>query len=163
MPKDTSKTVTIRVRIADSEIEVTGPPDFVERKVREFLDQAPSPGRAPPSGQASRPRQLGISLKGSSPAQFLRKLNPKSDVDAVLGAGFFLERARNQDNFTAREVRTLLAEAKRRPPKNPNDAINSNIKKGLIMSAGNRENKIAFVLTSDGEEQIEEALSESRG
>ena len=66
-----------------------------------------------------------------------------------------MEKIKSQENFTAQEVRDVLGQAKRPPPKNTNDAINGNIKKGLIMSAGDRDNKMAFVLTSDGEDLVQ--------
>lgn len=35
-------SVTMRVRVGDAEIEVTGPPDFVKTEIRDFLERAPS-------------------------------------------------------------------------------------------------------------------------
>jgi hypothetical protein len=43
--KDDETSVTMRVRIGDSEMEITGPVDFVEKKIAEFLKSAPHPGR----------------------------------------------------------------------------------------------------------------------
>lgn len=94
-----------------------------------------------------------------SPAQLLNKLKPKTDVDRVLAAGFYLEKHSRQENFTANEIAILLRNAKRPPPKNPNDAVNQNIRKGLMMPAGDREGIMAFVLTSDGETEINERLT----
>jgi hypothetical protein len=36
-------SVTMRVRVGDSEMEITGPADFVERKIAEFLKNPPTP------------------------------------------------------------------------------------------------------------------------
>ena len=36
-------SVTMRARVGDSEIEITGPADFVERKIAEFLKNPPTP------------------------------------------------------------------------------------------------------------------------
>jgi hypothetical protein len=36
-------SVTMRVRVGDSELEITGPADFVERKIAEFLKNPPTP------------------------------------------------------------------------------------------------------------------------
>jgi hypothetical protein len=160
MAKTDPTSVTIRVRVGDSEIEVTGPKDYVEKKVDEFLKSPPKGIQQPsthPSSQAlSTTEPAG---KKISPAQFFKKCNPKTDVDRVLVAGSYLEQIRNAQDFTAAEVRDLVKDAKWPPPINVNDAINRNIKKGFLMSAGERENKRAFVLTSDGEDFVRDLPS----
>lgn len=162
MAKRDSGSVTIRVRVGDSEIEVTGPKVYVEKKIDEFLKSTPR-GLAQPSTPSSvhSVTQAGPTGKKVSPAQFFKKCNPKTDIDRVLVAGFYLEQSRNTQNFTASEVRDLIKEAKWPPPANVNDAINKNITKGFVMSAGDRDNKRAFVLTSDGEDVVKEMPSRS--
>ena len=44
MAKQKDFSVTMRVRVGDKEIEITGPNDYVEKKIGEFLNQAPSSG-----------------------------------------------------------------------------------------------------------------------
>jgi len=162
MPKE-KPNVTMRVRIGESEIEVTGPSDFVEKKTAEFLEkqkQAPVfPSKGPAKvGMQTTTEATQTLAKGISVAQFFRKTSPKTDVDRVLSAGYFLEKVRNQDNFTASEISDTVRGAKIPPPRNTNDAINKNIKKGYMMSSGDKEGKMAFVLTSDGEDTIAELL-----
>lgn len=159
MAKGKTSGVTIRVRVGDSEIEVTGPKSYVEKKIGEFLKKPPTSISGTTASPVSEPVS-GRELKGRkmSPAQFFKKYNPKTDNDRVLVAGFYLEQVKNLQNFTAAEVRDQIRDAKRQPPKNVNDAINQNIRKGLLMSAGDRDDKIAFVLTSDGEDQVTEML-----
>jgi hypothetical protein len=94
-----------------------------------------------------------------SVAQFFKKISPKTDIDRVLAAGFFLEKFKNQDGFTASEISDTVRGAKIPPPSNTNDSINKNIKKGYMMPSGDKEGKMAFVLTSDGEETIVELLN----
>lgn len=156
-----AEKVTMRIRVGESELEVTGPRKFVEKKIEDFLGlqkhlSAPvSPKAALRKGaQASQtePRKL-------SPAQFFRKVAPGTDVERILAAGYFLEVFENQESFTALEAREVVRSAKIPPPKNPNDSINKNIKKGLMMAAGDKEGKMAFVLTSDGEEEIAATLN----
>lgn len=147
----------MRVRVGDKEIEITGPNEYVERKVAEFLNQSSSatalPLSAPPAKETATPH-----AKGTSPAQFFKAANPKTDNDRVLVATYFLEKHRNAQNATAAEIRGLIAEAKRTPPTNTNDAINQNIRKGFLMTAGDRENKMTVVVTSDGELEVEEMV-----
>jgi len=162
MPKE-KRNVTMRVRIGESEIEVTGPRDFVEKKIAEFLEkQKQAPGfTITGSGKVSMPKTteaqqaLGPRM---SVAQFFKKTSARTDVDRVLAAGYFLERVKNQDNFTASEISDTVRGAKIPPPRNTNDAINKNIKKGYMMPSGDKEGKMAFVLTSDGEDMIAELL-----
>jgi hypothetical protein len=156
MAKATRSSVTIRVRVGDTEIEVTGPSDYVEKKIEDFLktpikaaqSQAPAPGVGiTPEAAIGKPK---------SPAQFFKQCNPKSANDRALLGGYFLEKFRKAQNFTAGDIREIVKEAKWPPPPNVNDAINQNIRKGYIMTAGDREGKIAFVVTSDGEVFVEE-------
>lgn len=162
MAKTSISNVTMRIRVGENELEVTGPSDFVEKKINEFLKQQEKISSLPqtqykPQGKVVKEPTTG---KKISVAQFLRNLTSKSLVDKVLGAGYYLEKYNNHESFTAHEIREIIKSAKAVPPRNPNDAINNNIKKGLIMSAGDKDGNRAFVLTTDGEDVINEMLSE---
>jgi hypothetical protein len=157
------QAVTMRVRVGDREIEVTGPPEFVEKKIEEFLEVKKGTGiqRSPAdAGVDAHPSAVRASstVKSQSMAQFFKKFGPKSDVDRVLFAGYYLESYQNTEKFTAAEIREAIRGAKHPPPKNTSDAIAQNIRKGLMMAAGDKEGKIAYVLTSDGEEKINESI-----
>lgn len=161
-----SDAVTMRVRVADSELEITGPKDFAEKKISEFL-AAVTKQIGPISAldrKGSVSQTIGTATgqrKEISTAQFFKKVKPQTDIDRVLAAGYYLETYRNMDNFTAGEIReTIRNEAKTQPPGNTNNLINANIKKGYMMSAGDKEGKKAFVLTSDGEDAINTLLAE---
>ncbi|MBI5888304.1 MAG: hypothetical protein HZB82_06290 [Deltaproteobacteria bacterium] len=162
MSKEKTMNVTMRVRIGESEIEVTGLSNYVEKKVAEFLEkqnQVFVPSGVGSSKSTTLPAtHMPASSKVMSIAQFFKKISPKSDVDRVLVAGYFLEKSKSQDNFTASEVSETIRSAKIPPPKNPNHSINQNIRKGHMMPSGDKEGKMAFVLTSDGEEVITELL-----
>lgn len=160
MAKAETARVTVRLRIGESEIEITGSQKYVDKKIAEFIKQPPTQAVKLMSDDAPPQTKASQATKQLSVAQFFKKVSPKSAVDQVLSAGFYLETHQAQENFTASEVSVVIKNAKIRPPKNPNDAINNNIKKGLIMSAGNRDSKIAFVLTSDGEEEIRDRLGQ---
>lgn len=159
MAKNKAHNVTIRVRLGESELEVTGPIDFAEKKIAEFIAQQK---RTPEPSLASDLSLLppGVSnsslapLKRMSEGQFFKKVNPRTDVDRAVTAAYYLEKMRDKENFTANEVKEVIRKAKVPPPKNPSDAIQKNIKKGYVMVAGNKEGKMAFVLTTDGEEYI---------
>jgi hypothetical protein len=152
-----SPDVTMRVRVGDAEIEVTGPEEFVTHQIKQFLERTPvrSPETIQPRSPASSPEHK---LKPKSPAQFFKMSNPRTDIDRTLAGIYFLEKYRNVQDATAAEIRDVIKEAKVPPPTNVNDAVNRNIRKGLIMSAGDRENKMVFVVTSDGEAAVEEMI-----
>jgi hypothetical protein len=153
MENEQAKPVTMRVRVGDSEMEVTGPLEFVERKIAEFLQKAPA-GDARAQESTSVPTVSA--RKAQSPAQFFKSCNPRSDTARALVAAYFLEKHKNAENVTAAEIREIIREAKVPPPTNPSESVNQNIRKGLLMAAGERDNRRAFVLTSDGEAAVED-------
>lgn len=165
MPKTGDSDVTMRVRIGDAEVEVTGPAAFVEQKVEEFLEkQASLQGSKSVGGQAvaetlPSEKAAGPQAKPMSAAQFFKKSGARSDVDRILVAGYYLERTRGQEVFTSTEAAELVRGAKINPATNPSDAISKNIRKGLIMAAGDRGKKRVYVLTSDGEDAVNEMVS----
>jgi len=161
--KDAVKTtgVTMRVRVGDAEIEVTGPPAFVKAEIKEFLERTPAPTTSgvASSAAASAPEQKS---KPKSPAQFFKMSNPRSDVDRTLVGAYFLERYRDMQNASASEIRDVIKEAKVPPPRNINDSVNQNIRKGLMMTAGDREKKMVFVVTSDGEAAVDQMIGNAK-
>lgn len=151
--------ITMRVRVGDSEIEITGPSDYVERKIAEFLKARPKPSGDGPAAERSSSTRQGRQL---SPAQFFKQCNPRTDNDRTLLAAFFLEKYRNEQSSTAADIREVIREAKVPPPRNPSDSINQNIRKGLLMTAGEKENRMAFVVTSDGEAAVDDMQSKKK-
>ena len=155
--------VTMRVRVGEAELEVTGPQRFVENKIAEFLKEhrdlsAKSPAKQHVKGDPSPLPQV---KKRTSIAQFFRSISPKSAVDKALAVGYYLEKVDELESFTAAEIRDKIKQAKEPPPKNPSDVVNQNIKKGHMMAAGDKGGKMAFVLTTDGERQVEKMISQS--
>jgi hypothetical protein len=163
MLKEKTPNVTMRVRIGESEIEVTGPSDFVEKKIAEFVEKQKLGAASSSPSSTNDSTSSGIEpaqtlAKGMSVAQFFKKVSLKTDLDRVLAAGYFLEKFKNQDSFSSSEVKDTIRGARTPPPRNTSDSINKNIKKGYIMPSGDKDGKMAFVLTSDGEEMIAELL-----
>lgn len=165
MAEKEQPSVTMRVRIGDNELEVTGPIDFVEKKIAEFREQqkaihSTDAGQRPHKSKAQELLDLMKPDKQMSAAQFFKKVSPKSDVDRCLAAAYYLEKIKGEEKFTAAELSELIrTEAKRQPPKNPNLTVHQNIQKGYMMGAGDKDGKMAVVLTSDGEEAIEALLN----
>lgn len=161
MAKKESVSVTMRVRVGENELEVTGPSDYVENKIAEFLERQKSipEARATKTPPTLTDQTSSRSSKKKSVAQFFKQITLKTDVDRALAAGFYLEQINNEENFTAAEIAETIRASKTPPPKNPNDAVNKNIKKGYMMAAGDKDGKMAFVLTTDGEEAIKALLN----
>lgn len=161
MPKNIP--VTMRVRVGDAELEVTGPHDFVEKKIAEFLKLTPMPAHISVTGAGTPPSTIADrKLKAMSPGQFFKTCNPKTDADRVLVGAYFLEKFGNAQNATVGEIKALISGAKRPPPSNTNDAASQNIRKGFLMTAGDRENKMTFVVTSDGEAAVEAMMGQNK-
>ena len=158
-------SVTMRVRIGDNELEVTGPIDFVERKIAEFREQPKGifsigTGQRPHKSASQELSPLMKPDKKTSVAQFFKKIHPQSHADRYLAAGYYLEKNEDMEKFTVAELSEIINKgAKKQLPQNPNDVVNGNIKKGLMMAAGDKDGKMAFVLTSDGEEAIDALLN----
>jgi hypothetical protein len=148
----------MRVRIGDAEVEVTGPTEFVKAEIKQFMQRSPL-AHAQETGKTSPAATVPQQGKPKSPAQFFKMSSPRSDVERTLAGAYFLEKYRNVPNSSASEIRDVIKEAKVPPPANVNDAINRNIRKGLMMSAGDRESKMVFVLTSDGEGAVEQMVT----
>ncbi|MEO6971005.1 MAG: hypothetical protein ABI217_08940 [Chthoniobacterales bacterium] len=148
-------------------MEVSGPSDFVEEKIKNFLAHAPLASKTGSSSSATT-EGSGIETRAErqgrpqSPAQFFKLCSPQTDNARTLVAAYFLEKFRSAENFTAGELREVIREAKVPSPRNPSDAVNQNIRKGLLMTAGDKNNKMAFVLTSDGEAAVEDMQHKSK-
>jgi hypothetical protein len=91
---DKADSVTMRVRIGDSELEVSGSKQFVKKEIDEFLEKQRQllVGQTRPSiPPTAHPAQgVPVADKAMSIAQFFKQTSPKSDVDRTLFAGYFL-------------------------------------------------------------------------
>jgi hypothetical protein len=151
--------VTMRVKIGDAELEVSGPQKFVEEKVAEFVTAHGSKRETTPATGSPMEATAGDQARKSSTlAQLLKKAAVKSDVDRVLVAGYHLETVRGMVSFTAADIKEAIRQAKATPPSNPSDAVAKNIKKGLMMQAGDKDGRMAYVLTTDGIEFVGEHM-----
>ncbi len=84
MTKKSDAVVTMRVKIGEAELEVTGPQAFVEEKIESFVTAHRAGGASalkeetPGADPSPPPRPL---KKQGSLAQLFKKLNTKSDVE----------------------------------------------------------------------------------
>jgi hypothetical protein len=148
----------MRVKIGDAELEVSGPQKFVEEKVAAFVTaqggREKAGAGAPPTPTATLDREH----KAATLPQLLKKVPVKSDVDRVWVAGYYLETVKGLQSFTAADIKDAIHGARVSPPSNPSDVIAKNIKKGLMMQAGDKDGRMAYVLTTDGVEFVADQL-----
>jgi hypothetical protein len=91
-----------------------------------------------------------------SPTEYVLKLKPSGDVERTLVFANFLEEHRHLSGFTAEDIASLFMEARLKKPANVADKIGKNIRKGLLMSAGEADGKKTWKLTLSGQAYIRE-------
>ena len=94
-----------------------------------------------------------ISLK-----EFLISKNPKGAVNKTLVIAYYLEKHKGNKNFTVKELESGFREAREKVPKNINDKIYQNIKKGYMDEAEKKNNRKSYYLTTTGESFVRDKL-----
>ena len=98
--------------------------------------------------------------KRISPKEFLIAKKPRSGAEKTLVLAYYLEKHRGVSPFTIRDLRQIFMEAKEPIPKNLNDKVNLNIRRGLIMEVGKKNGLKAWTLTNSGEDYVETVMKE---
>lgn len=92
---------------------------------------------------------------------FLFSKKPVDDVQKALTIGYFLEKFRSIEAFNTKDLEDGFREAKESVPANINDVVNNNIRKGNMMEAKEKKDKLkAWNLTSSGERFVENDFKE---
>ena len=87
--------VTMRVRVGDSELEVSGPKEFVEEKIDEFLKKSRQTVVTPSHQHStSLAESVETTVRKMSLAQFFKKTSPQTDNDRVLLAAYFQKKCK---------------------------------------------------------------------
>jgi hypothetical protein len=149
----------IKLRRGDFEIEIQGDKEYVDNKFRELMETQPFPKTAQPlTSQPKIPAADGS--KPLSLREFVDQFNTKAHMDFVLLIGFYLERYRGQDSFTATDIKNSYLEM-REKLSNAGPFISQNVRKGFLMEAPRKEGikKAMYSLTRKGIQFIENGLS----
>ena len=94
--------------------------------------------------------------------EFILTKGPKNDVEKTLVIGYYLENFRGLSSFNAKDLEDGFREAKEKVPENINYKVIKNIKKGFMMEAKEKKDKLkAWTLTSTGERFVENELPRS--
>lgn len=99
--------------------------------------------------------------KRMSLREFMNSLSMSSDVQRALAIGFYLEQHEQMGSFNAQDIKRGFSLAKEPSPKNINDTINKNIRKGYFMETDERKDGTkAWTLTNSGIESINEEVGQ---
>ena len=149
--------VTLKLAVGNVSVEVTGPSEYADRKLEELLARYLSTSKT--GSTESSPVATEIVAKAVSPAEFLKKTKHENQADRAIILGFYLERLKSQNNFTTGELGELGKNAKY-PFTNISDTVAKSVGRGLMMSAGEKDNQRAYALTASGEALVESMLVE---
>lgn len=101
--------------------------------------------------------------KNKSLREFLNEQSLKSANDRALAIAYFLETNKGYESFNADDIKDGFRQARIPSPKNPNDIINKNIAKGLMMdSESSKDGKKAWVLTASGEKLMKSSFEKAK-
>jgi hypothetical protein len=150
--------VTIKLAIAHFSVEVTGPSEYVEKKLEELVGRYYSFGGTVPAQSTIVAGPVEPGGKKLSAAEFLRKTGHKNQTDRGLVLGYYLERMNSQQSFTTSELGDLGIQTKQ-PFTNISDTVARLASRGLMMSSGDKEGQRAYALTASGEEYVESMMA----
>lgn len=99
--------------------------------------------------------------KKMSIKDFVLTKNAKDDLRRTLAIGYYLEKHGDSESFNIKDIEKGFRDAKINPPQNIHDKVNKNIvKKHMMEAAEEKGNKKAWVLTSIGENIVENNFKE---
>jgi hypothetical protein len=150
--------VTLKLSLGSFSVEVSGPEEYVDRRFEELMTRYLSGTRPGATDVASAstetPTAATLAGKRMSPAEFIKKANPKNQSDQAMVLAYYLEKVRTTSSFTSTEIAELAREIKR-PFANASDLVAKLSARGLMMSAGDKEGQRAYAVTASGEEYVE--------
>lgn len=96
------------------------------------------------------------SAKKTSIKEFIIEKGISTDTDKAVVIGFFEEKFVGLNSFNVDDLESGFREAKEPIPKNLNETVNKNVRKGYIMESGEKDGKKAWTLTNSGESYVGE-------
>jgi hypothetical protein len=87
--------------------------------------------------------------------EFMLQKEVITGTDKTLVLGYYLEKFEQLDSFNVDDIERAFREAKEPVPGNINEAVNKNIRKGFMMSSGEKDGKNAWILTNSGEKFVD--------
>jgi len=149
----TEGSYRLKYKKGDFEVDVQGDKDWVEEKFEELTKNGIS---APitttnASSQTTDPKSNLISV-----VEFLKsKGSIKSHADRTIIFSYWLHHTENTTSYNAKDIERCYSDARITPPKNINDIMNKNQKKGYLMPASAiKDSAKTWVITQSGEDYV---------
>lgn len=163
-------TNKVRIKMGPIEFEAEGDSDLIERERSQFFSLLPqailavSPVVSTPSlvvenseteTFSSETENTLLLEKNSnvytSIASFLNDKKFSTDVELVMGVGYYIECIEKNGIFTSKDVENKLIEARKAKPKNISQMLTQNIKKGYLREcADKKDNLKAYSVLDEG-------------
>jgi hypothetical protein len=91
-------------------------------------------------------------------SEFLREKHAISDVEKTFFVAYFIEQHEHTSPFNSADLAAAFQRAKEPLPKNLNESVNKNVRKGLLMEAPEtKDSRKAWSVTSSGLSYVEES------
>lgn len=150
--------VTVKLTLGSFSVEVSGPAEYVDKKIEDLTARFLGSGRSGVSElRSAAPAISEGGGKKISAGEFVKSANPRNLSDQAMVLGYFLEKMDSMTGFTSTDLGNLGREIKR-PFGNPSDVVAKLTARGLMMSAGDKEGQRAYALTASGEEYVESMI-----
>jgi hypothetical protein len=105
--------------------------------------------------------QEAIKVTERYPVEFIKQKGPKTDMDRIVCACYFLTKYRKIKSITKRDLDEFFPEAGMPMPLNMNDMINKNVDRGYLAPTKKlKEGLKSYYITTDGERFVETGLKE---
>ena len=147
--------VTVKLTLGAFSIEVSGPIEYVDKKLDEVLARYAPSGRvsALESSTGTSVPKTEVGGEKVSAAEFMKGASAQNQTDRAMLLGYYLEKVEGWTNFTTTELAHWGREV-RRPFGNVSDVVAKLTARGLMMSAGDKDGQRAYALTATGEEYV---------
>jgi hypothetical protein len=147
--------VTVKLTVGSFSTEVTGPTEYVDKKVEELVTRFLTSWKPTTGDPAASAVPLAAGGKRTSAGEFIKQAKAKSQSDVALLLGYYIEKINGIRNFTSTELSTFGKDEAKRPFSNVSDVIAKLTGRGLMMSSGDKEGHRSYSLTASGEEYVE--------
>lgn len=147
--------IVLKVQIGNFSVEVTGSVEYAEKKLDDLIQ------KYDPSHRKDFHTQITTNAGGGkplSPSEFIKKVSPKNQSERALVLAHYLEKVKNMESFNTADLTEIGRVAKQPKFTNISDTVAKLVQQGQLMGAGERESKRVFVLTTTGEEYVENLL-----
>lgn len=157
-------TYRIRIRKGDTEIEIEGDKEFVEKHIEEFKEELSQIPEVPLSeGKSISPtiereeKEQEPKLKDLSLAEFYKIKQPKDHNETVVVFAYWLTKKENKEEFKTGDISKCYDVARITKPKNTTQHIQraASGKKAWLTTGYKKE---YYKLTLTGEELVEKEL-----